>query len=134
MKRFFYLFVVFSCMFAGCSKSSSHLDDPDNPNNPDNPDSPTSVTLDIETKRFTIPQEGLKLGVKLETDMEYNVMIPDSASSWVRLIETRAVRTDSLIFQISANTGTQNRSAQIVIKDKKSELSDTLHFMQYGKG
>lgn len=131
MKRLFYLFVVFSCILAGCSKSSNHLDDPDDP---DNPDYPTNVTLDIETKRYTIPQEGQQLGVKLETDMEYNVMIPDSVSSWVRLIETRAVRTDSLIFQISANTGAQDRSAQIVIKDKKSRLADTLHFIQYGKG
>ncbi len=84
---------------------------------------------------YNIPSEGKDITVELKTNIDYEVTIqPNDAASWISQISTRAVRTDKLNFHIEANTESNNRSAKIVIKDKNSDLSDTVQVNQAVKG
>lgn len=78
--------------------------------------------------------EGGEITVELMTNINYDVRIPSSASSWIHRVETRALRTDRLHFSVSENKGRDVREALVVVKDRNSKLSDTLRVCQYGKG
>lgn len=84
---------------------------------------------------YNIPSEGQDITVELKTNIDYEVTIqPNAATSWISQISARAIRTDKLNFHIEANTESNNRSAKIVIKDKNSDLSDTVQVSQAAKG
>lgn len=83
---------------------------------------------------YNIPSEGKDITVELKTNIDYEVNIPNEATSWLSQITTRAIRTDQLKFHIDFNKGANNRSAKVVIKDKNSDLSDTIYISQLPLG
>ncbi|MDE5612356.1 MAG: BACON domain-containing protein, partial [Odoribacter sp.] len=82
---------------------------------------------------YEIPRKGQEVAVELKTNVEYDVVIPNDVASWIHLITTRASRTDRLNFQIDENPGIDMRTANVVVKDKNSNLSDTIKFIQNGE-
>ena len=68
--------------------------------------------------------------MELKSNVDYSISIPSSASHWIKLLETKAIRTDKIYFEIEENTTYDNRSAQVFIKDKNSSLCDTLYINQ----
>ena len=82
---------------------------------------------------YVISRESRELTVELKTNVEYDVVIPNDVASWIHLITTRASRTDRLNFQIDGNPGIDMRTANVVVKDKNSNLSDTIKFIQNGE-
>lgn len=78
---------------------------------------------------YNIPATGKDITVELRTNVDYEVTIPSNATSWISQITTKAIRTDQLKFHITKNEG-NSRDAKIVIKDKNSDLSDTLFIVQ----
>jgi len=81
-----------------------------------------------------VSQAGEEITVELQTNIDYDVRIQSSAASWIKKIETRALRTDKLHFSVSENANRSAREAVIIVKDKNSDLSDTLYVYQYGRG
>ena len=82
---------------------------------------------------YNITSEEQNITAELRTNIDYDITIPDSVSSWVSLLETKASRTDKLNLSIAANEDTDSRSALVLIKDKNSELADTLYINQTQK-
>ena len=74
--------------------------------------------------------EATNLDIQLQTNVDYEITIPDDAHSWIRQIATRAIRTDVLHFDIAENTTSESRSAEIVIRDKNSDLKQILNISQ----
>ena len=54
--------------------------------------------------------------VMVMTNLNYSVNIPNTAKSWISLIETKSMRNELLTFKIEKNTGTA-RSATIKLED-----------------
>jgi hypothetical protein len=70
--------------------------------------------------------------IKLTTNLDYTVEIPDNAQSWLSLSpETRALREDIIAFNISANEGIQ-RFATVSLKDEQGNILQTIIFRQLG--
>lgn len=82
---------------------------------------------------YNIPSKGKDITVELKTNVDYEVVIPDSVNNWISLLQTKAVRTDKLNFSIAENDNADNRKAIVIIKDKNSVLSDTLYINQSQK-
>lgn len=82
---------------------------------------------------YNIPSEGKDIIVELKANVDYDVVIPDSVSNWISLIQSKAVRTDKLHFSIAENKSTENRTSVVIIKDKNSLLTDTLFVNQLQK-
>lgn len=79
---------------------------------------------------YIIPTAGKDITVELKTNIDYEVTIPDSVNNWISLIQTKTLRTDKLYFSITENKTTENRKAIVIIKDKNSNLSDTIFITQ----
>ena len=70
--------------------------------------------------------------IKLTTNLDYTIEIPDDAQSWLSLApETRALREDTIAFNISANRGIQ-RFATVSLKDEQGNILQTIIFRQLG--
>ena len=76
----------------------------------------------ITTQSYTLTSEATTLSVNVQTNLDYTVSIPSTASSWISLknITTRAaVRNDIINLDIKENTAMSNRKAtlQLVCND-----------------
>ncbi|WP_251619901.1 BACON domain-containing protein [Odoribacter lunatus] len=88
-------------------------------------------TLVLSEKEFEVAAEGETISVELTTNIEYDVVIPDSVSGWISCPpETRTLRTDILKFLIAENDRPDERWAVVIVKDRNSGLTDTLRIRQ----
>lgn len=71
--------------------------------------------------------------IELNTNVEYEIIIPDTVSDWLNRIETRALKTDRINFHIKANKLENARYAVVIFQDKESNISDTLKIHQAPK-
>ena len=71
------------------------------------------------------------LEVEFKTNVDFEIIIPESSKGWVYSSNTKALRTEKLLLNISENTSNQARYAEVYIKDKITSLQDTLTFTQY---
>ena len=70
--------------------------------------------------------------IKLTTNLDYTVEIPDNAQSWLSLApQTRALREDTIVFEVTANEGIQ-RYATVALKDEQGNTLQTIIFRQLG--
>ena len=79
---------------------------------------------------YNVPTKGETINVELKTNVDYEVIIPEEAKDWIEQLASRASRVDRLSFAISGNITYDDRQAGIIIKDKNSDLADTLHVIQ----
>ena len=86
--------------------------------------------LILSKDTYNISSAKKSIEVELKSNVDYSISIPSSASHWIKLLETKAIRTDKIYFEIEENTTYDNRSAQVFIKDKNSSLCDTLYINQ----
>jgi hypothetical protein len=69
--------------------------------------------------------------VKVSTNMDYEISIPESAKSWVSLVETKAVRTDVLQFKVEPITDGKDRYAEITVNSTDGTKSYSFVLFQY---
>ena len=70
--------------------------------------------------------------IKLTTNLDYTIEIPEDAQSWLSLApETRAMREDTIVFEVTANEGIQ-RYATVALKDEQGNILQTIIFRQLG--
>lgn len=79
---------------------------------------------------YNVPAKGETINVELKTNVDYEVIIPEDAKEWIEQLVSRASRVDKLSFTILESTIYDERQAEIIIKDKNSDLADTLHIIQ----
>ena len=73
-----------------------------------------SGTLNISTSSVQVPASGGPVTVEVETDMEYEVSIPEDAQSWISVVETRSeMRTETLSLSVGTNETGLPRQAEI---------------------
>lgn len=92
-------------------------------------------TILLSCKSYRIPAKGNQISVEVKSNMEYDVLVGEEASAWIQEIpQTKGLSTDVLTFNISENTTANTRSAEILVKSKNNELSDTLRVSQLAQG
>ena len=70
--------------------------------------------------------------IKLRTNLDYIVEIPEDAQSWLSLVpQTRALREDTIVFEVTANEGIQ-RYATVALKGEQNNTFQTIIFRQLG--
>jgi hypothetical protein len=64
--------------------------------------------------------------------LDYTIEIPEDAQSWLSLApETRALREDTIVFEVTANEGMQ-RYTTVALKDEQGKILQTIIFRQLG--
>ena len=91
----------------------------------------TQVNAIILTQeKYEIPSEGQNIKIEVKSNIKYDIIIPDNAREWIKQIQSRALITNIINLSISENTSYEQRAAEIVVKDKNSNLSDTIRITQ----
>lgn len=66
---------------------------------------------------YDIPSKGGTIEIPLTTNLDYNVVIPEAAEEWITLVETKALRNETIMISIAENKTEEARSAEIIITD-----------------
>ena len=85
----------------------------------------------LSNKTENISSKYQTLEVELKTNVDFEVIISEAAKSWVSYIPTRSLRSETLVLNIGENEDKDaTRSTNIFIKNKTSNLQDTLTIIQ----
>lgn len=84
----------------------------------------------LTNKTFNVADTLNVISVELKSNVTYMVTIPSAAQLWIKQLQTKALKTESLQFEISRNTTFQSRSAEIIIIKSLTTLADTLTINQ----
>lgn len=91
-----------------------------------------SGVLNVSTSSKEATAAGGPVTVEVETDLDYTAAIPEAAKSWITLAETRGgeIRTETLTFNVAANTETQSRSANIELVAGETVIETILIYQE----
>ena len=88
--------------------------------------------INIADNSINATSAGGSQEIKLTTNLDYTLEIPDDAQSWLSLApETRALREDTIVFEVTANEGMQ-RYTTVALKDEQGKILQTIIFRQLG--
>lgn len=86
----------------------------------------------LSKNEYSVSDQGEVIQVEMKSNCNYEVKMPDV--DWIKEVtQARALSTHTLYYEVSANVGYDNRTAEIIFKDKTSSLSDTLRIIQVQK-
>lgn len=83
--------------------------------------------LVLSKSEETVPAKGGEVRVQLRSNVDYEVIMPEN-TDWVEQIQSD--KADELIFNVKPNDRTEDREAEITVKDKNSDLSQTFTIKQ----
>ena len=83
----------------------------------------------VSPQEFEVSAEGGTCKVEVHTNVDYIVNIPDEAASWISVVGTRAMRDETITFQISPNDGLE-RSAVVEVRAEDGFMWQPIVFMQ----
>ena len=89
--------------------------------------------LIVGKKEYEVGRDGETIEIQLQTNVEYDVIIPEDAKEWVTRVEsapTKALVNESVYLQIAENPTYYNREASVVIKKKDAALQETVSIKQ----
>lgn len=72
-----------------------------------------SGVMTVTTQSQEAAAIGGTVSFELETDLDYEVVIPDDAKAWISVVETRATRKETVSFSVKANDVKEERQAKI---------------------
>ncbi len=148
MKRLFIMVLAVAMFAVSCSEGGiEENDEPQDPieqpggGNDDNPgggsdntgdDTPTEeAVFEIDGDgNYIVEAEGGEVKVKVTTNLEYSVNIPEEAMSWLSVADTRAVRNETLTFTVTKNEMTKERQATVKIKGADGAILQSVVFKQ----
>ena len=100
-----------------------------------------SITLDefldaavqiVDVKGKAIAAEGGPLSLSYISNVECQVIIPESAKDWIQIAPTRSMISHDTILNIAPNKDVKNRTAVILVKDKNSDVAIEYGVIQAG--
>lgn len=87
--------------------------------------------LEVVYDAQTVPAKGGNVSVTVNTNLEYDVVIPEEDRVWISLVPaTKALRQDVLTFSVAENTETSQRSSTISINYKSGDPAKTFVIVQ----
>ena len=63
-----------------------------------------------------VPAEGGSVTVEITTNLDYEIVVPEAAKTWITLVETKALRTDNVTFAVAQNTEATQRTAEVEVR------------------
>lgn len=79
---------------------------------------------------YIVEADGGTVAVKVTTNLEYDVIIPDEASAWLSLTDTRSVREETLTFNIAKNEDNKERTAVVNLCAKSGDILQIITIKQ----
>ena len=136
MRRLFLLVALLGVLGMGCSENEElnvSQDPTENPGDDTTPEETPIFTIDNDGDIVVIA-EGGEVTIAVTTNIEYCIVIPEEAQSWLSIADTRAtLREEVLTFIIAENTTFEERTAYVDLVDSDGEVLETIAFVQSGQ-
>ena len=141
MKKIFLLLAVVGVMFTACSEKGADDDINNGGNNTEQPgeddddddsNNEEAVFISDSGGNYVVEADGGIIVVTVSTNLEYSVVIPDEAQSWLSIADTRAIRVEKLTFTIAKNEVEAERSAVVKLLGSDNAELQSLSFVQKG--
>lgn len=88
----------------------------------------------VEQNEFEVQFKGETITIPYRSDIECNVIIPESAQSWIGVVETKSMESHSVQLSIALNEEKNERIATITIQDVNSPISQDIKITQMAFG
>lgn len=72
--------------------------------------------LDVKADATPVPAEGGSVTVEITTNLDYEIVVPEAAKTWITLVEAKALRTDNVTFAVAQNTEATQRTAEVEVR------------------
>ena len=90
--------------------------------------------VDVSDSNYGIDAAGAEIVIEVTANVEYDVVIPSAAQSWLRISESRSeLRTNQLCFIIDKNESLSQRSANVRLVSMSGSTLQTICFVQSGE-
>lgn len=87
--------------------------------------------LEVVYDAQNVPAKGGNVSVTINTNLEYDVVIPEGDRTWISLVPAaKALRQDVLTFSVAENTETSQRTSTVSINYKSGEPAKTFVIVQ----
>ena len=80
--------------------------------------------------KYQIGISGGEISVKVTTNIDYTVDIPENAQSWLSLANSRALREENLTFRVAKNETYDTREAVVKLLDKDKKVLQSFTVVQ----
>ena len=90
----------------------------------------TNLGLLISPTEYNLTNKDQTIEVEVRTNVKYTVDIDSSCRDWIKLISTKALNLNKLIFDISANETYDDRTGRITIRQSDGALAETITVKQ----
>lgn len=87
--------------------------------------------LTVTSQRIEVEADGGDITVEVQANVDFEYTIDETAAEWLTLVQTRALTTTQLQFQVAANESFEKREGKIVLSS--GELSETVTVYQDGE-
>ncbi len=88
----------------------------------------------VEQNEFEIQFKGGTISIPYSSDIECKVIIPESAQSWISVVETKSMESQSVQLSIALNEAKNERTATVTIQDINSPISQDIKITQMAYG
>ena len=88
----------------------------------------------VKQNEFEVQFKGETISIPYSSDIECKVIIPESAQSWISVVETKSMESHSVQLSIAMNEEKNERSATVTIQDINSPLSQDIKVTQIAHG
>ena len=131
MKKLFLLLTLFGVLAVSCENLDGIINNPQTPNG--NTDVNHTFITDSEGD-YVVNAEGGEIVLAITTNIEYDVVIPGDAQSWLSVADTRAeLRMEKLTFTVAENKTNDERSSVVTLYDKDDNILQKINIIQSAK-
>ena len=88
----------------------------------------------VEQNEFEVQFKGETISIPYSSDIECKVIIPESAQSWISVVETKSMESQSVQLSIALNEAKNERTATVTIQDVNSPISQDIKITQMAYG
>lgn len=86
--------------------------------------------ITLKKSNIDLSSEAQSVELEVKTNIDYEIIIPEDAKDWVSHSTTRALRTETVVLDIAQNKDYDERTVEVVVKDKKTDLQETVSIKQ----
>ena len=86
--------------------------------------------LFVSPEEISVSNQSTVVDFEVMQNVDYDIIIPDDAKSWISLIKTKGLKTDNINFSIAQNKSYSERASSVTFKQKNGPLSATVTIVQ----
>lgn len=86
--------------------------------------------LTVTAAKYEIRAEGGEILIEVKANVDFEYEVEEAAKEWVKYVETRAMKTSTLVFNVAENDDIRKREAKIIVRS--GNLKESISIYQEG--